>query len=116
MSWNVYLTDSRDGLCKVDTHEEGGTYALGGTDRAELNITYNYSPWYRCYLHPDSGLAWLDGKQASAVADVLRNAIAKLGTKRSRDYWACTKGNAGYALSILLRWAEQHPGAYFEVH
>lgn len=27
-------------------HMRGGTYALGGTAMAWLNVTYNYAPWY----------------------------------------------------------------------
>ena len=45
----------------------------------------------------------------------LESAVNKLGTKTSSDYWKPTKGNAGYALSILLSWARQYPEAVWDV-
>lgn len=46
MSWDIYL-DQDGGTVEVERHEEGGTFALGGTTRAELNITYNYGALIR---------------------------------------------------------------------
>jgi len=45
MSWDIDLTCHG---CKrpviVEHHEgEGGTYQIGGTNEASLNVTYNYS-------------------------------------------------------------------------
>ena len=40
MSWNIYLEVDGE-IVLVDHHEgEGGTYQVGGTDKAELNVTY----------------------------------------------------------------------------
>ena len=58
----------------------------------------------------------LDGKLASTVVEALEHAVRYLGTARSGDYWAATQGNAGYALSILLGWAKQHPEAIFKAN
>ena len=115
MSWDVSLCDAFDSPVSVDRHEEGGTYVMGGTDTAELNITYNYSEHYNL-LDKEQGLDYLDGKKAGECIDRLEIAVAELGTTRDPDYWSPTKGNAGYALSILLRWAKQYPDAVFEVH
>lgn len=108
MSWDIAL------LCPschqpelVDTHEEGGTYVLGGSCRAELNVTWNYGGHFR---FPE-----LNGKTGEEAIPVLEEAVKKLGTIGEGDYWAPTAGNAGYACSVLLEWARKHPKAVFEV-
>ena len=112
MSYDVGLY--RKVPVEVESHTEGGTYALGGTDRAELNITYNYSKYFYRELDAEKGLRWLYGQTGEAVIPRLEKAIAALGTKQDTNYWADTPGNAGYALSILLKWAKQHPDAVFD--
>lgn len=100
---------------EVVRHSDGGTYVLGGTDEAELNVTYNYSPFYYRALDNEKGLESLDGQKAKDVLQKLVSAVDALGTKRDKDYWSATPGNAGYALSILAAWAKQHPEAVFKV-
>lgn len=40
-----------DGIpAKVENFVEGGTHAIGGSDKAELNITYNYSWFFRYFI------------------------------------------------------------------
>lgn len=114
MSWWVSL--SKEGkLVEVESHAEGGTYCLGGTVAADLNVTYNYSQFFfQCF--GQNGLNWINGKKAKSVTKLLEKAVRKLGTKRDDNYWKRTPGNAGYALSILLKWAKQHPEAKFSVH
>jgi len=125
MGWSISLSDNK-GVCQVDTHAEGSTIKVekafsidnalyGGTSDAEMTITFNYNKFYRKVLHPD-GLDWLHGKTGRQTIPRLKEAIRTLGTKRDMDYWASTPGNAGYALSTLLTWAEQHPSAKFIVH
>jgi len=115
MSWWVSL--SKDGkLVKVESHVEGATYCLEGSDGADLNITYNYSPHYYNSLDKRKGLEWLDGKKAKEALARLERAIKELGTEKDNDYWKSTPGNAGYALLILLKWAKQYPEAIFEVN
>lgn len=115
MSFWVYLKNEKDSCVKVKKHEEGGTRVIGGTDDAELNITYNYSRYFYEHLSPRKGLRWLNGKKASNTIRRLEKAIKELGVQRDMDYWATTSGNAGYALSILLDWAKQHTKAIFYV-
>jgi hypothetical protein len=87
---------------------------LGGTNRAELNVTYNYSPFYHEYLDKKEGLEFLDGKKAEECIPRLEKAVSILGVETDTDdYWKATKGNA--ALAILLSWAKQHPNAIFKV-
>lgn len=113
MSYWVYLM-SKDGPVEVANHAEGGTYVLGGTPTAELNVTYNYGKFFRETLG-EEGLRELHNQKASDVLPRLEQAVATLGTERERDYWKATAGNAGYALSILLSWAKEYPDAVFEV-
>ena len=112
MSWDVTLGTP---VVKVESHCEGGTYAVGGTDEATLNITWNYSKYYYALIDKEQGLRWLAGKRAKHVISRLEFAVDILGTVQDRDYWAVTPGNAGFALSILLSWARQHPRAVFRV-
>ncbi len=109
MSWWVYLCDKDSRAMTVDLHQDGGSYVLGGTDEAELNVTYNYGKHFafRDELH---------GKVAKDTIPILKAAVQRLGTVRDPDYWEPTPGNAGYACAILLRWAVQHPDAVWEVH
>lgn len=133
MSWWVYLRDhAAKPTCDfgadsphacpvpcyppvdVERHAEGGTYALGGTSDAELNVTYNYGGHFTRAL--GGGFKdVLDDKRAGDVIPLLEGAVAMLGTERDGDYWNNTPGNAGHALSILLAWARQRPDAIFAV-
>lgn len=107
MSWWIYLEDEKGKTVKVKNHSEGGTYVLGGTTRAELNVTYNYSKWF--------DFKKLNGSIAENVIKLFEKTIKDLGTEREKDYWNPTKGNVGYALSILLKWAKKYPKAVFRV-
>ena len=106
MSYWVYLSDD-EGTVGVANHSEGGTYAIGGMPRAELNVTYNYARFF--------DFRALDGQKAADTVEHIGMAVQQLGTERDPDYWKPTPGNAGHALSILLAWAEQHPNARWEV-
>ncbi|MEK7092133.1 MAG: hypothetical protein AAB907_00750 [Patescibacteria group bacterium] len=114
MSWDVYLTKNGKPV-EVNRHCEGGIYAVGGSTEADLNVTYNYNPFYYQFLDKEKGLRWLDQKITRDCTHRLYEAIKKLGTNRDKNYWASTPGNAGYALVILLDWAKEHPDAIFEV-
>jgi hypothetical protein len=112
MSYDVHL-ESAGNICMVPSHNEGGTYVMGGTNLAMLNITHNYSEVYRLF---NFGITDLDGKKARDVEPLLQKLVTKLGVKKyGKDYWAPTPGNAGYALSILLQWAILYPEATFTV-
>ncbi|MDD3474441.1 MAG: hypothetical protein PHP08_00875 [Candidatus Dojkabacteria bacterium] len=116
MSFDVILLNEKGEPVIVENHSEGGTYVMGGTRDAELNVTYNYSHFYYQHLNGKEGLRWLNGKKAKDVIDALEKAIRELGIERDSDYWEATEGNAGYALRILLTWARQYPDAVFEVY
>lgn len=113
MSYSISLIDSEGTPVQVDRHEEGGTYPLGGTTDASISITYNYSKYFSETIDGKLGIRWLYGRQAYECFHTLRSAIKVLGTYRDEDYWESTPGNAGYILSILLKWADQYPNARF---
>lgn len=115
MSWWVYLNGKDGEPVEVENHAEGGTYAIGGVPKAELNVTYNYSHHIKHATGWEDSLWDLDGKTAEEVVGTLRDAVDQLGTEQADDYWNDTPGNAGHALSILLEWAEEYPEATFEV-
>ena len=115
MSWWVYLEGEDEKTLSVITHEEGGTYCMGGCDEAELNITYNYSTHFYRHLDSKDGLKWLNGKRASKTVNRIEGAIKELGVKSDADYWKSSEGNSGYALSILCDWAKQHPKGIWRV-
>jgi len=114
MGYDVDLV--QDGqLVEVESFTDGGTYAIGGSTDASLNITYNYSPRYREVMDGQGLREFLHGKRAADVMPGLEMAVRALGTECSDDYWAPTPGNAGHALNVLLGWARQYPDAVFEV-
>lgn len=114
MSYDIDLVDEEGEVCKVERHKEGGTYVAGGTEEAHLNVTYNYSELFQKELDEGDGIRWLYGKSGRDCTDRLESAVKALGTKCSDNYWEAVPGNAGYALSILLKWAKEHPDAKFE--
>jgi hypothetical protein len=113
MSYDVTLGKTKP--VKVSRHCNGGTYPLGGTTKARLNITYNYGEHYRRWINKTWSLHWLHHKTAKDTIKQLEFAVHNLGTNRSYRYWDDTPGNAGYALSILLSWAKEHPRAKWVV-
>lgn len=110
MSWWVSL--EKVGKCvNVPCFSAGGTYAIGGDTRADLNITYNYSVHYGGV--GEKGLWSLDGMLAKDAIPILECVVQALGTVQDNDYWKSTPGNAGYALNVLLGWAHLRPDAVF---
>ena len=95
---------------------EGGTYVFGGTNDCELNVTYNYSPFFYEVFPDNEGLRWLEATSGEEAIPILKKAIRNLGIERDDDYWKATKGNAGYSLSILLGWAKEFPNGRFAIY
>lgn len=115
MGYAVYLKDTESGaIVEVPRHVEGGTYAVGGIDLADISITYNYAQHFRDHIDREKGLRWLYGKTGAETIPRLQAAVMALGTVRDDDYWADTPGNAGHALSVLLGWARLHPAAVWD--
>ena len=88
--------------------EQGGTYIIGGTTNAELNVTFNYANHFN--------FRGLDGREAKLTIPELEEVVEKLGTERASDYWSPTTGNVGYACSLLLKMAKDLPTHIWEVN
>lgn len=112
MSYWVSLTYPDGNELAVNSHEEGGTYVAGGSDSAELNVTYNYS---KIYHEHGFSLKNLNGLTARETTDRLQSLVLALGVDQDDDYWAATPGNAGHALSVLLGWGLEHPDGIWRV-
>ena len=109
MSFDISLNCACCGavLHNAETIEEGGTFAIGGSDAAELNVTYNYAPHF--------SFRDLDGMTGTQSLAPLEHAVNMLGTEQDPDYWKSTKGNAGYACNVLLGFAREHPDGVWRV-
>lgn len=110
MSYDIRLRDA-DGetVCLDMPHSlRGGTYALGGTTEAWLNVTYNYSKHFYRVLG-DKGIRSIYGMRAADSLPLLRAAVEKLSNDTSEDYWEATEGNAKQALMNLITLAEAAP-------
>lgn len=111
MSYDLSLTDpvTKETLLLDEPHQmKGGTYVLGGTREAALNVTYNYSAIFGKVLG-EGGIRTLYGMTGAASVDVLQAAIWELEDDVDDDYWKATEGNAKRALVQLLFLAKQRP-------
>ncbi len=117
MSYDIYLrepnSETKPIIFNENHHLKGGTYIIGGTDQAWLNITYNYGKFYRKHIDSEKGIRVLYGKTGAEAIPILEKAIKALGTKRDNDYWKPTPGNAGAALQDLLIFAKNRPDGIF---
>ena len=110
MSYDVRLKNPKtDETIILDKKHQirGGTYAIGGTCEAWLNITYNYTKILDRVLN--GGIRGLYGKTAQEGILILEEAINKLGNDVDDNYWRATEGNAKIALIGLLELAEKSP-------
>lgn len=116
MSYDIYLKDSEGKTVEFESNHDlvGGTYQLGGTRNAWLNITYNYSPHFYRVMPEDKGIRWLYGQTGLDSIPVLESAIEQLGTDVCDDYWEATEGNARKALENLLILAKAAPSAIWD--
>ena len=130
MSYDIELVDpvTREVLeFDAPHHMRGGTYQVGRTTRAHLNVTYNYyrqfarvfdvlteprpkSPeWLLKDGGPVGGIRTVYGLTGAESLPVLDKAIAALGNDVDPDYWKATDGNAKRALTQLLALAAMRP-------
>ena len=145
MSYDIYL---RDRVTKETVHFDtphqmaGGTYAVGGTTEARLNITYNYAQWYyKDGVFPDRGEAGKDfydrltgirsiyGLSGAESIPILEHAIKTLESmtedlseeeiqeykdRGAGGYWTPTRANAVRPLYQLLAMAKMRPDAVWD--
>lgn len=112
MSYDLSLTHpvTGDDLVLDSPHQmKGGTFAIGGTTDASLNITYNYAKFYYNVLDEDLGIRVLYGKTGAQSIPILQKGIAALGDDVDENYWKDTEGNAKAALIQVLALAEMRP-------
>jgi len=131
MSYDIDLNDPVTGkTIQLDEkhHMRGGTYAMGGTTDASLNVTYNYGAhlyrvfpvrpfhndqeWER-YGRPDStgqgGIRSIYGTTGAESIPILQAAIDQLGNDVDPDYWEPSEGNVKRALVQLKTLATMRP-------
>jgi hypothetical protein len=111
MSYDIRLYDPVTGeALELDAphHMKGGTFAVGGTTEAHLNITYNYSPHYYRTMG-EKGISTIYGMTGAQSIPVLRDAAAMLADDVAKNYWEPTEGNAKRALFQLVALAEMRP-------
>ena len=116
MSWWISLNDEDGNCLEVERFSDGGTYAVGGTIEADLNITYNYSGLFHTFLNDVEGIRYLHGRYAKDTTERLKSAIDAMQDDDEEDYWKATEGNAKKALKILYTWALQHPEGKWRVN
>lgn len=116
MSYDLGLREPITGNWIVldEPHDmQGGTYCLGGSATAEINITYNYAKhFYRTM--GDKGLRSIYGLTGSESIPLLQRAISQLGDDVDDDYWNGTEGNAKRALMQCLALACMRPDGVWD--
>jgi len=116
MSYDIELLDPvTKETIELDAphHMRGGTYALGGTARAHLNVTYNYASHFHRVMG-DEGIHTIYGMTGADSIPVLERAIMQLDDDVDPDYWKATEGNAKRALVQLLALAKMRPDGIWD--
>lgn len=117
MSYDIRLVDpvTRIPLYAPGLHHiSGGTFAVGGTTRLWLNVTWNYSPYFCRVIDESLGIRAIYGQSGAASIPLLTAAIAKLGDDVDENYWKPTEGNAKRALCQLLALAQLRPDGIWD--
>jgi len=91
----------------------GGTYAIGGTTEASLNITYNYGKHYH-RVFGEKGIRTIYGMTGAESIPVLEKVISELGDDVSDNYWEPTEGNAKRPLFQLIALAKMRPDGIWD--
>lgn len=90
----------------------GGTYQVGGTTDAHLNITYNYAPHFSSL--GEKGIRTLYGMSGADSIPLLEKTISLLANDIHDNYWEPTEGNAKAALFQLLALAKMRPDGIWD--
>jgi hypothetical protein len=94
---------------------QGSNFILGGTTEAFVNITYNYAKYYKETIDKDTGLYSLHNKTGKEALPIIQKAINELGIDYNENYWAATRGNAGYALLAIEFFCRMRPDGIIKV-
>lgn len=147
MSYDIKLKDRVTGkTINFDQPHQmrGGTYAIGGTTEAWMNITYNYSNYYYEATEGDDrffgkleddyekdeprnlGIRGIYGKTGAESIPMLKDMIQRITENYSvdghwisvedvhDDYWKSTAGNAVRPLFSLIAMAQMRPDGIWE--
>jgi hypothetical protein len=117
MSYDIDLKDPVTGkTIELDEphHMKGGTYCVGGTTQASLNVTYNYAKHYYRVLG-EKGIRTIYGMTGAESIPVLDAAIVQLDDDVVDDYWKPTEGNAKRALLQLRALACMRPDGVWDM-
>ena len=110
VSYGIYLNEpgTEEAIEFDEPHQvAGGTFAVGGTTEAWLNVTYNYGKHFDC-----KKLRGMTGKDSLPV---LQGAADALSDDTDPDYWKPTEGNVKRALSGLISFAKARPDGVWDV-
>ena len=111
MSYDICLRDPVTHLT-IELDEphrmRGGTYTVGGTTDAWINVTYNYARHFERVLG-ERGIRSIYGMTGAESIPVLEYAASRLADDVSDDYWEPTEGNAKRALLQLAALARMRP-------
>jgi hypothetical protein len=116
LSYDIRLKDRVTGnTVRLDFPHQirGGMYAVGGTNEAWLNVTYNYGDIFRQVFGED-GIRSIYGKSGAESIPMLQKAISVLKDDATNDYWEATEGNAKKALYGLLAFAQLRPDGVWD--
>lgn len=115
MSYDIDLIDpvTQEVIEFDEPHQmKGGTYAVGGTTKATLNITYNYAKHYS--VLGEKGIRTIYGITGADSIPLLEQVASKLSDEVSDDYWEATEGNAKRALKQLIALAKMRPDGVWD--
>ena len=141
MSYDIYLKDPVTGeeIEFDEPHDmRGGTYAMGGTRQAWLNVTYNYSGYYYAAAEGDDrffcalpdlgyearnqGIRGIYGKSGAESIPMLRDMIERIKPMPDEEcddpgctgYWKPTAANAVRPLYQLIAMAQLRPDGVWD--
>lgn len=116
MSYDIDLLDPvTKEVIKLDFKHQirGGTYVVGGTNEASLNITWNYSEFFYKTLGKN-GVRTIYGMTGAESIPILQKAADQLKDDVDEDYWKATEGNAKQALKQLIVLARLRPDGIWD--
>ena len=116
MSYDIRLKDPvTNNTIQFDEkhHLIGGTYEVGGTTHAWLNITYNYAPHFK-RVFGEKGIRTLYGMTGADSIPLIEQAVDQLKNDVDENYWKPTEGNAKAALYGLLAFAKMRPDGIWD--
>lgn len=140
MSYDIHLEDpvTKETILLESKHfMTGGMFALGGTQEAWLNVTYNYSGWYyrdgvfpkEARAEKSKGIRTIYGMTGAESIPVLKAAIsvlesmkgdisdeerAKCKEEGATGYWMPTRENAIKPLYQLLAFSQMRPDGVWD--